>query len=240
MLTVTALDAGYGRTQVLRGIDLVVPPGVVAALLGANGAGKTTLLSAMSGLLVPTSGTVEVDGEELTGQPPHAHVAAGVCLVPEGRAVFRRLSVRQNIHLQAGRGDRAAAVDEAVDHFPRLGDRLDQIAGTMSGGEQQMLALARAFVTRPTYVLLDEVSMGLAPVVVDEIFESLPALASRGAGLLMVEQYVDRALAVADIVYLLDRGRLVFAGQASEVDEAELTARYLGTHDEGIAHAAFH
>lgn len=232
MLSATDVHAAYGEVRVLDGVSIAVPAGRVVALLGANGAGKTTLLRSLSGLLAPTSGTVTVDGTDLTGRAPHAHTAVGVCLVPEGRAVFRRLTVRQNLHLQAGPGDRAAAVDVAVAAFPRLGERLDQIAGTMSGGEQQMLALARSLVCDPRYVLLDEVSMGLAPVIVDEIFEFIAVLATRGAGLLLVEQYVERALAVADIVYVLDRGRLVFSGQTCEVDEADLLARYLGTHDE--------
>jgi branched-chain amino acid transport system ATP-binding protein len=241
VLTVRRLSAGYGDAPVVHDVDLVVPPGHVAALLGPNGAGKTTVLRAVAGSLCPSGGRVEVDGDDLTGAAPHRLAAAGVCLVPEGRAVFRSLTVRQNLLLQvAGTGqvDAAVALERAVDAFPRLAERLDQPAGTLSGGEQQMLALARSHTTAPRYVLLDEVSMGLAPVVVDELFAFLGRLARSGAGLLIVEQYVDRALELADVVYLLDRGRVAFAGEPSELEGSDLFARYLGVDDEGPGAAA--
>jgi branched-chain amino acid transport system ATP-binding protein len=228
VLELRGIDAGYGGAPVLRDVDLVVPEGAVVALLGANGAGKTTLLRVASGLLAPTSGQVVVDGRDITGKRPHSLTAAGVCHVPEGRGIFRGLTVRDNIALQALDGDVSGAVERAVASFPRLGERLDQLAGTMSGGEQQMLALARTYVQSPRVVLLDEVSMGLAPKVIDEIFSFLQVLAAQGVSLLLVEQYVTRALAVADWVYLLNRGEVVFAGEPAEMEGRDIFAEYVG------------
>lgn len=228
MLELHGVVAGYGGTTVLRGVDLVVPDGVVVALLGANGAGKTTLLRVASGLLHPSSGRLLVDGEDVSRAAPSHLVARGVCHVPEGRGVFGPLTVRENLLLQAPRGEERDALDRAVSAFPRLGERMSQIAGTMSGGEQQMLALARAYVQHPKVVLLDEVSMGLAPKIVDEIFEFLALLSSQGASLLLVEQYVTRALAIADYVYLLNRGEVSFAGEPSELEGEDVFAQYVG------------
>ena len=227
MLTLQGISAGYAGTSVLRDIDLVVPDGAVVALLGANGAGKTTLLRVASGLLRPTAGRLLVDDLDATGLPPHALVAAGVCHVPEGRGVFRSLTVRENLALYAGTTD-ADPVDLAVQAFPSLGRRLGFLAGQMSGGEQQMLALARAYVQRPRVVLLDEVSMGLAPKIVDEIFAFLEVLAGGGTSLLLVEQYVTRALAAADWVYLLSRGEIAFAGEPGELDSDAVFSEYVG------------
>lgn len=228
MLELTGITAGYGEQTVLRDIDLVVPDGAVVALLGANGAGKTTLLRVASGLLQPRSGQLVVDGADVTGAPPHALVRAGVCHVPEGRGVFAGLSVADNIRLQAAPGRGAHALETVPESFPRLGERLAQAAGTMSGGEQQMLALAGAYVAEPRTILLDEVSMGLAPRIVDEIYEHLARLRDGGTSMLLVEQYVARALALADFVYVLDRGQIVFLGEPDEVDEAQLRTAYLG------------
>ena len=227
MLELRGIHAGYDGHPVLRGVDLVVPDHTVVALLGANGAGKTTLLRVASGLLAPSRGTSHLDRRDVTGWPADRLARAGVSHVPEGRGIFRPLTVRDNLRLQARPGD-DAAIDVAVEAFPRLGERLDQVAGTMSGGEQQMLALARAYVTGASVVLLDEVSMGLAPRIVDEIFEHLRVLASRGTALLLVEQYVGRALELADFVYVLARGRVEFAGEPGEVDDGDLLASYLG------------
>ncbi|MFN2536649.1 MAG: ABC transporter ATP-binding protein [Mycobacteriales bacterium] len=228
MLELQGIHAGYGKSPVLRGVDLAVPEGSVVALLGANGAGKTTLLRVASGLLAPTSGRLVVDGQDLTRKRPHVLTRAGVCHVPEGRGIFRNLTVQDNLALQAPDGDTDDAVARAVSAFPRLGERLGQLAGTMSGGEQQMLALARAYVQRPRVVLLDEVSMGLAPKVIDEIFEFLQALAAEGVSLLLVEQYVTRALAVSDWVYLLNRGEIAFAGEPAELEDRDIFAEYVG------------
>src|SRR5439155_10479150 len=200
----------------------------VVALLGANGAGKTTLLRVASGLLRPSSGRILIDGEDVTHASPHALVRHGVCHVPEGRGVFPNLTVRENLTLQAFAGQEREGIERAVAAFPKLGQRLTQVAGTMSGGEQQMLALARAYVQSPRFVLLDEVSMGLAPLIVDAIFEFLAVLASEGASLLLVEQYIARALEIADYVYLLNRGEVAFAGEPSELEGTDVFQTYVG------------
>ncbi len=211
----------------LRDLSLTVPGGSVVALIGPNGAGKTTLLRVASGLLAPSRGRVEVDGRDLTGSPPDELLRAGVCHVPEGRGIFRTLTVRENLELFAPPGARAA-LEGVVDDFPRLGQRFNQLAGTMSGGEQQMLALARAYLQRSPIVLLDEVSMGLAPKLVDEIFAFLRRLAASGSALLVVEQFVTTVLAMADYVYLLNRGRLAFVGDPDELAERDIVGAYLG------------
>ena len=228
MLELRGVTAGYGSHTVLRDVNLMVPDNSVVALLGPNGVGKTTLLRVASGLLRPSSGRVLVDGEDVTGAPPHRLSELGVCHVPEGRGIFRALSVKDNIRLQAKgsfKGDPITAVSDA---FPRLGERLAQRAGTMSGGEQQMLALARAYVAGANTVLLDEVSMGLAPKIIDEIFEYLHRLAAAGAALLLVEQYVARALGLAQFVYILNKGRVQFVGESHELGEEQILASYLG------------
>jgi branched-chain amino acid transport system ATP-binding protein len=227
MLEFRGIDAGYGATTVLRGVDLIVPTGAVVALLGPNGAGKTTLLKVGSGLMEPQAGSLLLDGVDVTGESAESLVKQGVCHVPEGRGVFRSLSVRENLRIYAGGNDQEA-IERAVEAFPRLGERINQIAGTMSGGEQQMLALSRASILRPQVVLLDEVSMGLAPRIVDDIFVFLESLAREGCALLLVEQYVEKALAIADYVYILSRGMVQFAGDPNELDAADVFARYLG------------
>jgi branched-chain amino acid transport system ATP-binding protein len=227
-ISLRGVSAGYGSTQVLREVTLVVPEGAVVALLGPNGAGKTTLLRACSGLLHPTRGTVHVDGVDATRAPPHALVGLGVCHVPEGRAVFPSLTVAENLKLLGAGGGGGDPIDLAVEAFPLLGSKLAQTAGTMSGGEQQMLALARSYLRNPAYVLLDEVSMGLAPKVVDEIFDYLTRLAATGVALLLVEQYVHKALDLADLAYVINKGRITFAGEASELAPDTLAEAYLG------------
>jgi branched-chain amino acid transport system ATP-binding protein len=229
------VTAGYGSTTVLRGIDLRVPTASVVALLGANGAGKTTLLRVASGLLAPSAGTLEIDGEDVTGRRPHELAARGVCHVPEGRGVFRSLTVQENLQLQALPGQEEQALERAAEAFPKLGQRLQQVAGTMSGGEQQMLALARSYVQSPTLVLLDEVSMGLAPRIIDEIFVFLARLAEQGASLLLVEQYVTRALAVADYVYVLNKGEMTFVGEPSELEADDVFRAYAGLDEPDAA-----
>ena len=196
-------------------------------LLGPNGAGKTTLLRTLAGLLPATAGEIRLRGEALRRLSAHRRARRGVCLIPEGRGIFRRLTVRENLVVQADAGGVAAAVDRAAALFPILGERLDQPAGTLSGGQQQMLALARAFVTGAPLILADELSMGLAPVVVDDIFEALRNLRREGRSLLLVEQYVERAVAVADYVYILGKGHIVFAGEPAECTSGAVFARYL-------------
>jgi branched-chain amino acid transport system ATP-binding protein len=229
-----SITAGYAGATVLRNVDLKVPQGSVVALLGANGAGKTTLLRVASGLLPPTAGTLLLNGEDVTRKHPHQLARRGICHVPEGRGIFPSLTVRENLVLQSPRGREAVSIERAVRAFPRLGERLNQATGTMSGGEQQMVALARTYVQNPSVVLLDEVSMGLAPKIVDEIFEFFALLREQGSSLLLVEQYVTRALEAADYVYLLNRGEVVFVGQPSEVDGDDLFAEYVGTHTAAV------
>jgi branched-chain amino acid transport system ATP-binding protein len=228
MLAIEGLSAGYAGVLVLRDVSLVVPRSSVVALLGPNGAGKTTLLRVASGLLRPAAGRVTLDGEDITGLAPHQLAARGLCHVPEGRGVFPPLSVRENLVLFAAPGTEKSAVERAVEAFPRLKDRLDQSAGTMSGGEQQMLALARAYISGAPVILLDEVSMGLAPVIVDGIFDFLERVAGEGTSLLIVEQYVNKALAIADYAYILGRGRITFAGDSAELVDEDVFHRYLG------------
>jgi branched-chain amino acid transport system ATP-binding protein len=228
MFELRNISAGYGGTTVLRNVSLRVPPRSVVALLGPNGAGKTTLLRVASGLLEPRSGSVHFGGADITREAPHRRARRGLCHVPEGRGIFRALTVEVNLRLQAKPGREESAVEQAVEVFPRLGERLRQIAGTLSGGEQQMLALARAYVSQPEVVLLDEVSMGLAPKIVDEVFDFLRMLTDRGVSLLVVEQYVNRALEIADFAYLLQRGRVEFVGESDEVGDDVVAASYLG------------
>ncbi len=236
MLELDGICAGYGPHQVLRDVSLAVPDGKVVALLGANGAGKTTLLRVASGLLRPASGQIVLDGEDVTQASAVDLSRRGVCHVPEGRGVFRSLTVRENLVLQA-RPANDAGLDRVVEAFPVLGARMRQLAGTLSGGEQQMLALSRAYLSNPHIVLLDEVSMGLAPSIVDDIFVFLEQLAGEGAALLLVEQYVARALRLADLVYILNRGRVAFAGEPVELEDDDLFARYLGDLAEAsVAH----
>jgi branched-chain amino acid transport system ATP-binding protein len=233
-LELESVTAAYGESVALRDVSLVVPSGRVVALLGPNGAGKTTLLSVASGLLRPQSGRVLIDHEDVAGRPPERLAGSGLCHIQEGRSVFPSLSVADNLRMFAPTGA-ADAIERAVTAFPRLGERLNQIAGTMSGGEQQMLSLARAYVTKAPLVMLDEVSMGLAPIIVDEIFVFLRRLADEGHSLLVVEQYVGKALALADLVYLLVRGRVVFAGEPSELEGSDIAAHYLGAEVAEIA-----
>jgi branched-chain amino acid transport system ATP-binding protein len=227
-LDVRGVTAAYGETVALRDVSLSVPAGSVVALLGPNGAGKTTLLSVCSGLVRPMHGDVHLDGHPVTSSGVDRRVQMGLCHITEGRSVFPGLSVGDNLRMFAPPGSGPDAVDRAVAAFPRLGERIRQTVGTMSGGEQQMLALARAYVQRAPLVMLDEVSMGLAPIVVDEIFDFLHRLKGEGHSLLLVEQYVAKALAIADVVYLLVRGRVVFAGQPGEVVGTDISQYYLG------------
>jgi branched-chain amino acid transport system ATP-binding protein len=235
LLRVDSVTAGYGRTTVLRNVSVEVGPSSVVALMGPNGAGKTTLLRCIAGLLGVGAGSISFAGDDLGQLGPVKRARAGLCLVPEGRGVFPHLTVAENLRLQLPRRAEAGLVDEAYDAFPILRDRRGQRAGTMSGGEQQMLALARCFLARPSLVLLDEVSMGLAPRIVDQIFESIMGLARRGVSLLLVEQYVNRALEMADYAYVLHKGEVRMAGAASSIDEAALLREYLGGEVEQVS-----
>ena len=227
ILAFTGLTARYGSSTVLRGVDLHVQPGEVVALLGPNGAGKTTLMRAAAGLVPSSSGTITLAGQDITSQRTHRRARAGRCLVPEGRGIFPHLTVRENLRLQGSARERRATLDKIVATFPVLGERLDVGAGRLSGGQQQMIALGRCFVSDPQVILLDEVSMGLAPLIIDQIFEALSSVSDLGISLLIVEQYVSRALAMADRVYVLARGEVSWHGDPDEITEEDIMRRYL-------------
>ena len=227
-LEVTGLEVGYGRTTVLRDVTLHVPAGSVVALLGPNGAGKTTLLRTISGFLAPRTGSIGLFGEDVTALSAHRRFERGLCHVPEGRGVFRSLTVRDNLVMQARRGHEREAFEKAVAAFPILGERMQQVAGTLSGGQQQMLAMAAAYVRDPSLILVDEASLGLAPVVVDEVFGFLERMSRDGTSLLIVDQFAARALAMASSAYVLRKGSVVFAGAADDLLESDLFSSYVG------------
>jgi branched-chain amino acid transport system ATP-binding protein len=227
ILKLERVTSGYGPTTVLWDVDLEVPASSVVALLGPNGAGKTTLLRVASGLLSPSEGHISMGGEDVTGRRMDQMARNGMCHIPEGRGIFPSLSVRENIILFSPRGKQDECLERSAVAFPELSTRLRQTAGSLSGGEQQMLALVRAYISNPRLVLVDEASIGLAPLVVDRIFQFLAALAKEGTALLVVEQYVHRALDLADHIYILNRGRVVFDGTPSQVRDEDIFDRYL-------------
>jgi branched-chain amino acid transport system ATP-binding protein len=221
--------AAYGRIEVLHGVSLVVPPGCVFALLGPNGAGKSTTLKVASGRMVPTTGCVHIAGTHVNGAAPEKLVRAGVCSIPEGRGIFPNLTVAENVRMMTYRGGLNArdVQDMSFTRFPKLGQRRDQLAGTMSGGEQQMLAMARALATDPSLLLLDEISMGLAPLIVAELYELVGQLAAEGISILVVEQFARTALAIADYAAIMLHGRITRVGQPQDITD-EVSAAYLG------------
>jgi branched-chain amino acid transport system ATP-binding protein len=231
MLKLDAVSGGYQDSSVVQGVTLTVDTTSVVALLGPNGAGKTTLLKMVSGLVPVTSGAVWLDGNEITGLTPAQRVRRGLCHIIEGRGVFPSLSVKENLLVFAPREAPESVIERAINAFPALGSRLRQTAGTLSGGEQQMLALTRAYASDAKLILIDEVSLGLAPKVLDVIFDFLAALAARGVALLIVEQYISRALALASDVYILNRGQVAVHMPAAELAtrEDEIFAQYLGS-----------
>jgi branched-chain amino acid transport system ATP-binding protein len=230
-LEVRSVVAGYEHTTVLRDVSITVPAGSVVALLGPNGAGKSTVLRTISGLVRPTEGSVTMFGEDVTSMPPNQRARRGLCHIPEGRGVYKRLTVRDNLTMQADKGDEKGAVERATEAFPILGRRLDQLAGTMSGGEQQMLSMARAYTREQKLILVDEASLGLAPIIVDEIFAFLDRITKeRGSSLLIVDQFVHRALAMASTGYVLNRGEITASGTAAELQELDVFAEYMGGH----------
>jgi branched-chain amino acid transport system ATP-binding protein len=227
-LELQGITGGYDAGDVVQDVSIVVPQGTAVVLLGPNGAGKTTLLRLACGLLRPRAGRILLDGHDITHASTHERAMRGLCHVPEGRAIFPSLSVKDNILLSARRGAEAHALEAAVAAFPVLGERMSARASTLSGGQQQMLALVPAFVTEPRVVLVDEPSLGLAPVLVDAIFEFLGRLSARGVAMLLVEQYVRRALAVSSSAYVLQRGRVQLEGPSSELQSSSLMASYFG------------
>jgi branched-chain amino acid transport system ATP-binding protein len=229
MLRVEGLSAGYGSVEVLWEVELEVGEDEIVALVGSNGAGKTTLLRAVSGLIPASAGEVRFADEPISGLRPEQIVTRGVAHVPEGRHLFQGLTVREN--LQAGgyalRG--GAELERAVELFPRLGERLGQLAGSLSGGEQQMCAIARGLMSRPKLLMIDELSLGLAPKLVDQIFEQLEAVAAEGTALLVVEQDVDAALRIAQRGYVLETGRIAGSGSSEELlEDPRVREAYLG------------
>jgi branched-chain amino acid transport system ATP-binding protein len=224
------LRAGYGRIEVVHGIDLVVPAGGIVAILGPNGAGKTTTLKVIDGRHSASEGCVHIAGNHVSGANPDALARAGVCSIPEGRGIFPNLTVAENLWLmtQARSGLSYSDVQErAFARFPILGERRRQMAGTLSGGQQQMLAISRAVVTDPALLLVDELSMGLAPLIVRELYEVLGQLSADGMAVLMVEQFARTALAIADFAAIMVHGHIVAVGEPADVDEAVAEA-YLG------------
>lgn len=228
LLELRDVTASYGRIQVLHGVDLLVPRGEVVALLGPNGAGKTTTLKVATGQHQAEAGCVHVAGRHVNGVKPDVLARIGLCTIPEGRGVFRNLTVRENLKMATYSGAREAEVIErAVARFPRLGERIDQVVGTMSGGEQQMLAMARGLATDPGLLIIDELSMGLAPLIVAELYEIVAGIAREGVSILVVEQFARTVLGVADRAVIMQHGRVVAAGSPADL-EAELSAAYLG------------
>jgi len=238
LLEVDTIDVRYGAVQALRGLSLCVEEGEMVALLGANGAGKTSTLRTVSGLLAPAAGSIRFHGDEIAGVPAHRLVGRGVAHLPEGRDLFPTLTVEENLRYghwtrRKDRADYSRQLDRMMDYFPRLRERRDQVAKTLSGGEQQMLGVARALMSSPQLLLVDELSLGLAPMVVAQLFEILQEVNRDGTAVLLVEQFVHMALSHCDRAYVLAKGEVVLAGDALTLrDDANLIASYLGDSDQ--------
>lgn len=244
LLAVDGVDVSYGSVQALRGITIDIEAGEMVALLGANGAGKTTTLRTISGLLAPTAGTITFAGERIDGVPPHRLVGRGIAHLPEGRDLFPSLSVEDNLRYGywTRRRDKAGYAvqrDAVMDHFPRLRERRTQAAGTLSGGEQQMLGVARALMSSPKLLLVDELSLGLAPMIVEQLFAILEEVHRTGTAILLVEQFVHMALEHTDRAYVLGRGEVVLTAASRDLlDDPKVLAAYLGEAEPEVAPAA--
>ena len=233
MLEVKDLEVYYGMIQAIKGISFEVNKGEVIALIGANGAGKTTTLHTITGLLSPKKGSVMFEGKDITKIPAHKIVSMGMAHVPEGRRVFADLSVYENLKLGAyTRKDKENLnkdLESIYDRFPRVAERKNQSAGTLSGGEQQMLAMGRALMSKPSIILMDEPSMGLSPILVNEIFDIIESISKSGTTVLLVEQNAKKALSIADRAYVLETGKIVTSGKASELlEDDSIKKAYLG------------
>jgi branched-chain amino acid transport system ATP-binding protein len=232
MLEIKNLHAGYGQMKVLQGVDLDIQAGEIVALLGSNGAGKSTLNNNISGIYTPTSGSILFEGEDIVGMRSEHVVQKGIIHVPEGRRIFPNISVRENLELGSylrGRQNRAANLDWVVGVFPRLQERFSQLAGTMSGGEQQMLAIGRGMMAEPRLMILDEPSLGLSPLLVEEMFSLIQDLNKTGLSFFLVEQNVMQSLEIADRAYVIENGKIVLSGEATSLlDDPDLKKSYLG------------
>lgn len=232
MLEVRNLDAGYGQVQVLRGIDIDVQEGEIVAILGSNGAGKSTLNNNISGLFKPFGGTIRFQGHDITGNAPADIVSRGLVQVPEGRRIFPNLTVRENLEMgsyRRGKPNRRANLERVVDIFPRLSARMGQLGGTLSGGEQQMVAIGRGLMAEPSLLILDEPSLGLAPLLVEQMFELIGRINGDGLSVVLVEQNVIQSLGLADRAYVMENGEITLSGVASELlENDQLKSAYLG------------
>jgi branched-chain amino acid transport system ATP-binding protein len=233
MLEIKDLEVHYGMIQAIKGISFEVNEGEVIALIGANGAGKTTILHTITGLLSPTRGSVIFEGKDITKIPAHKIVSLGMAHVPEGRRVFAQLSVYQNLKMGAYTRSDKNEIEETLEtvykRFPRLEERKNQVAGTLSGGEQQMLAMGRALMSKPRIILMDEPSMGLSPILVNEIFDIIQSVSASGTTVLLVEQNAKKALSIADRAYVLETGKIVMTGEADKLMHDEsIRKAYLG------------
>jgi branched-chain amino acid transport system ATP-binding protein len=232
MLEVSGLKAGYGQVQILRGIDISVEAGEIVAVLGSNGVGKSTLNNNISGLYKPFEGSIRFEGRDITGADPARIVAQGLIQVPEGRRIFPNLSVRENIEIgsyRRGKPARSRNFDRVLEIFPRLKDRLSQLAGTLSGGEQQMVAIGRGLMAEPKLLILDEPSLGLSPLLVEQMFNLIRQINDGGLSIVLVEQNVMQSLKLADRAYVIENGSVTLSGRASElIENVELKKSYLG------------
>ncbi len=232
MLKVKSLDAGYGQVQILRNVDIDISEGEIVAVLGSNGAGKSTLNNNISGLYRPFAGSIEFDGEDITAASANDIVSKGLIQVPEGRRVFPNLTVLENLEMgsyRRGKANRKANIDRVLTTFPRLQERLKQAAGTLSGGEQQMVAIGRGLMAEPRLLILDEPSLGLSPLLVEQMFELIKTINNDGLSIVLVEQNVMQSLTIADRAFVLENGQVTLSGEAAVLlEDPELKKSYLG------------
>jgi branched-chain amino acid transport system ATP-binding protein len=232
MISIKNLSAGYGFVEVLRDVSLDISAGEIVAVLGSNGVGKTTLNNTLSGLITPKSGEIYFENELISGRPPEEIVDLGLIHVPEGRKLFPNLTVRDNLELgsyRRGKGERSQSLEMVLETFPKLRDRIGQLAGTLSGGEQQMVAIGRGLMSNPRLLILDEPSLGLSPLLVEQMFDLIKRINSKGLTILLVEQNVMQSLTIADRAYVIDEGKVSLSGTAEDLrNNAELKKSYLG------------